>query len=286
MIELHRTAHDLRRLFRLRLCTLVALSCWAGHALAKGAGPLWPPVLGVLLLSAGCSALNQVQEKETDALMRRTRRRPVACGRMRVSTALLLSGLLLAGGMSLLALSGPVPLILGLFAVLWYNGLYTWLKPRSSIAVLPGALCGAIPPLIGWCAAGGALLDYRIILIAGLFFLWQMPHFWLLQTRWREDYRSARLPTLAGRFSETCWRRILTLWIISLAPTLLLPAAFGLVEALPFQLLAMAAVAAALWSAGLWRRAALSSAPLLRPFATLNLAMVLATVALIGDGLF
>lgn len=277
---------DLRRLFRVRLCALVSLSCWGGYALAKGTGPFWAPVLGVFLLTAGCSALNQVQERRTDALMERTRRRPLPCGRMRVHTALILAGLLFAGGLFLLAITGPIPLALGLFAVLWYNGLYTWLKSRSAAAVLPGALCGAIPPLIGWCAAGGSLADYRIILVAGLFFLWQMPHFWLLQARWRDDYRRAGLPTLAERFSTTSWHRILTLWIVSLAPTLVLPAAFGLIKELPFQLVALAAVATALWSAGLWRQNAFSAAPVLRPFITLNLAMLLATVALIGDGLF
>ncbi len=277
---------DLRRLFRLRLSGLVALSAWAGYALADGTGLPWKPVLGVFLLAAGCSALNQVQERTTDGLMERTRQRPVASGRMLPRTALAWAALLLAAGLVLTAFSGTSPLVLGLFAVLWYNGLYTWLKSRSAAAVLPGALCGAIPPLIGWCAAGETLPDYRIILVAGLFFLWQMPHFWLLQTRWRADYRRAGLPTLAARFPETSWRRILILWILSLAPTLLLPTAFGLVENLPFQMIGLAAAAAALCSAGGWRRSALSPTPGLRPFATLNLAMLLAAVALIGDGMF
>jgi heme o synthase len=215
-------------LMRLPLSAAVAGSALAGAILAAGSierGSLLI-ALGVLLLTAGASAANQVQEREHDRRMIRTRQRPVAAGRMVPQTALGIALLLAAAGLFLLQQAGnPCPLALGLAGLICYNGLYTPLKKRSLFAILPGALCGAIPPVIGWSAAGGALDDFRILLIAGLFFIWQIPHFWILAGRHRRDYQRAHLPTFFEKFSQGQLTRIFSMWAIALAiASLTLPA--------------------------------------------------------------
>ena len=207
-------------LIRYRLTAMVAASALAGYLLHP-----WNPgtskavvlTLGVFLLAAGGSALNQVQERATDALMARTRHRPLPAGLLSPRAGLAVTLALFASALALLLTTGPVPTGLGVFAIAWYNGLYTPLKKITPWALLPGALCGALPPMLGWTAAGGALFDYRIVLLAGIFFLWQIPHFWLLARRCRSDYRRAGLPTVARLFTPRQARRITLAWILALA---------------------------------------------------------------------
>ncbi len=213
-------------LTRLRLSAMVAASALAGYLIAPGSPALsgaLPTLLGVLLLASGASALNQVQEWRVDRAMERTRQRPIPSGRLTP-----LAGLLIA--LSLITLAFPFLLhppdhrvaLLGLFALLWYNGLYTPLKRHTSMAVLPGSLCGAIPPLMGWVAGGGPPGDYRIGLLCGLFFLWQIPHFWLLTLKAPHDQEKAGLPSLLQRLSTTRLLRLLRLWSLALATATLL----------------------------------------------------------------
>lgn len=214
-----RRIRDFSRLTRLPLSTAVAVSTLAGFYLHPGANGSWlPAVAGVYLLAAGCSALNQVQEQKTDALMERTRNRPVAAGRLHPAAALAIAVALLASGLATVAQTGSLTaVLLGAFSALWYNAVYTPLKKRTPFALLPGALCGALPPLVGWTAAGGSPADPLIVLLAGLFFLWQIPHFWRRSLRWRDDYRRAGLPVASDLFSEEQNRRVLGSWIFSLA---------------------------------------------------------------------
>ena len=106
---------------------------------------------------------------------------------------------------------------LGWIAVLWYNAFYTPLKKKYAMAVVPGALIGAIPPMIGWVASGGSLLDFRIILIAFCFFIWQIPHFWLLVLIYNKDYEKAGFPTLTKIYTSLQISRITFVWIAALA---------------------------------------------------------------------
>jgi protoheme IX farnesyltransferase len=181
----------------------------------------------VFLLAAGGSALNQVQERATDALMARTRHRPLPAGLLSPRAGLAVVLALFASALALLLAAGPLPAGLGVFAIVWYNGVYTPLKKITPWALLPGALCGALPPVLGWTAAGGAVADYRIILLAGIFFLWQVPHFWLLARRCRRDYRRAGLPTVARLFPPRQARRITLAWVIALAAATSLFLAIG-----------------------------------------------------------
>ncbi len=277
------------RLVRLPLSLFVALSAVAGQVLhhpPESWRELAPAGFGVLLLACGCSSLNQVQERRSDARMARTRQRPLASGRWSAATGLVISAFLLTAGLFLLMQIGnsPAPSF-GVFAVIWYNAVYTPLKERCAFAVLPGALCGAIPPLIGWIAAGGNPLDFRAVTLAMLFFLWQMPHFWLLLSRYREDYRRAGLPNFFDRFSPRQADRLIALWMLALATALLLPPALGLVRqpGLIAPYLGGTALLATMALSGfLPRRNARRIRPL---FIGINSVMLTATLALLADHL-
>jgi protoheme IX farnesyltransferase len=97
--------------------------------------------------------------------------------------------------------------------MLLYNLVYTKLKRSTYLAIIPGALVGAIPPIMGWSAAGGSPFDIKIVYIATLIFMWQMPHFWMLLIRFHKDYEKAGYPTLLKKLSESQVRRIVFVWI-------------------------------------------------------------------------
>ena len=214
----------INNLFRLKVTAAVGFSTAAGYLLfdepVTGALPL--SMLGVFLLACGASGLNQVQEARIDARMERTRNRPIPAGQLDRVTAGFLAGLFILAGLYCLArLDRHLPALLGLaaFALLWYNGVYTYLKRFTPFAVLPGALVGAVPPLIGWSAAGGIISDPAIVLLAGFGFLWQIPHFWLLLLIYGPQYQSAGLPSLERYFTSIQARRIAALWISAVAVT-------------------------------------------------------------------
>ena len=217
-------------LFRPRLALLNGIAAVAGHALAPHAAhaTLWAALAGVAILAAGGSALNQVLERDLDRLMERTRQRPLPRGDLSPAMATALGCACIGAGLLLLAVGGPVPPLLGAVALAWYLAVYTPLKRRTSLALAIGAVSGALPPVIGWTLAGGAPGDYRIILLAGIFFLWQVPHFWLFQRRHADDYRRARIPLFipgtGGRDPSSHVR----LWLAALAASVLLLPAFGL----------------------------------------------------------
>ncbi len=205
-------------LSRVRVSALASLSAGLGFILYTGS--LQPSVLaalaGVFLLASGASALNQIQEREIDALMERTRDRPLPTGGISIRHALMYCAILLASGMALLmTASVTLPPLLGLLAIVLYNGIYTPLKQRTAWAVLPGGLVGTIPPAIGWSYAGGDIVDPVILSVCAFMYLWQVPHFWLLVMKYSADYRRAGLPTLADKFSLIQIRRMAGSWILS-----------------------------------------------------------------------
>ncbi|TNF39523.1 MAG: protoheme IX farnesyltransferase, partial [Bacteroidetes bacterium] len=182
----------------------------SGTTVAAGA---FLSAAGVFLLSAGASALNQYTERKSDALMERTAGRPLPSGRMAPPAALAAAALLLAAGSILLAVCGTVPLLLGATSIILYNVIYTGLKKKTTLAIIPGALVGAVPPLIGYTAAGGAMTDMTIILFALFMFLWQMPHFWLLLLRYGEEYEKAGIKTFHRILSDSTIVRLVMAWI-------------------------------------------------------------------------
>ncbi len=223
------------RLTRLHLSFLVSFSSLTGYLLYPEKPNVIPGMLlfvGIWLLAAGGSALNQVQEKDIDARMFRTRKRPLATGYLGIRAGILISVLLIIAGLfALLLLRNSQVLLLGIFAVIWYNGLYTHLKRITPFAVLPGSLCGAIAPIMGWLLAGGSALDYRIIFLAGIIVLWQVPHFWLLALSYPEDARRSGLPNLFSRIKPEKLKRLILIWIIALLAGVTTGNLFGLLRA-------------------------------------------------------
>ncbi|MDZ7763407.1 MAG: UbiA family prenyltransferase [Melioribacteraceae bacterium] len=132
--------------------------------------------------------------------------------------------LILFGSALIYFSSGISALILGWTALVWYNLFYTPLKRKFALAVVPGSIIGAIPPLIGWVAAGGYLWDPQALALALFFFVWQIPHFWLLLLILSPDYERAGFPTLTKIFSDAQLSRITFMWIIALfISSLLIP---------------------------------------------------------------
>lgn len=175
-------------------------------------------LLGVLLLACGSASLNHYQERFTDALMERTRNRPIPSGRITSKSVLEISVLLILAGIVLLFMGGNILSVLfGILNLIWYNGIYTPLKRKTSLAIIPGSLVGAIPPVIGWVAADGNLFSPQILMISFFLFIWQIPHFWLLLLVLDGDYKKAGMPTLTGIFSKNQLARITFIWIIATA---------------------------------------------------------------------
>lgn len=212
---------------KLRITIFVTVTTVFGYIAADNsidAGMILPTI-GILFLACGSAALNHFQERKTDALMDRTKNRPIPLGRISASSVLKISlVLVIAGSLLLFIGSGVLALAFGLLNLVWYNGIYTPLKKVSPLAIVPGSLVGAIPPLVGWIAGGGYLFDPQIILISFFFFIWQIPHFWLLLMVLDKDYEKAGFPTLTKIFNQRQLGRITFIWVLATGVTgLLLP---------------------------------------------------------------
>jgi protoheme IX farnesyltransferase len=213
--------------------------------------------------------------------MVRTRTRPLPAGRLSVRQALLASLVCLAGAGALLAATpgGLAALALVPLSVAVYNGLYTPLKKRTSLAMLVGGLAGALPPVLGCVSAGGSPLEPRALLLAALFYAWQVPHFWLFARLHRADYEAAGFQVPHQGVGRAGAHGPLALWILSYGALMLLLPAFGLVSAQPTKWLVTAlalALACAAWP--LVSRERLG-------FALVNASLLLLLVFLAADAL-
>jgi protoheme IX farnesyltransferase len=190
---------DLLVLSKARLCAMVLITTLVGYLLASPRvepAVLAATLLGTLLTAFGANALNQYRERDLDALMVRTRHRPLPAGRLSPELALIYGvAVSLLGTFVLLSWSGPLPAALAAGTVLLYVLVYTPLKRVSTLNTLVGAVCGAIPPLIGWSAGSGGLALGGWLLFA-LLFVWQMPHFLALAWMYRDDYARGGLMML------------------------------------------------------------------------------------------
>ncbi len=172
------------------------------------------PIAGIFLLASGASAFNQYQEWPFDEQMERTRKRPIPSRRISTAEALRIAMICIVGGMLLLLYyAPPICFILGFINLIWYNGIYTWLKRKTAFAVVPGALTGAIPVFMGWTAGGGSLLAPEVLFLAFFLFLWQMPHFWMLTLKYGHEYRKAGFPVLTDFFSEFQIKTVVMGWM-------------------------------------------------------------------------
>jgi protoheme IX farnesyltransferase len=148
--------------------------------------------------------------------MERTRKRPLPSRRISTAEALRISMIFIIGGMLiLLYYAPPVCFVLGFVNLIWYNGIYTYLKRKTAFAVVPGALTGAIPIFMGWTAGGGSLFAPEALFLAFFIFLWQMPHFWLLTLKYGHEYRNAGFPVLTDFFNEFQIKAVVMGWMIA-----------------------------------------------------------------------
>jgi len=199
---------------------------------ARGAGAvhsrlLFDTLLGTALVAAAASALNQLVERDLDAVMRRTIRRPLPAGRLTPAESLVFAAVLgVAGTVWLAFLATPLASALAAATALSYLLVYTPLKRLTSLSTVVGAVPGAIPPMIGWAAARGRLDPGAYVLFLILFF-WQMPHFLALATLYRRDYARAGfqvLPVVDPDGASTARQSVLytlALLVVSLMPTFL-----------------------------------------------------------------
>lgn len=182
-----------------RITMLVLVTAAVGYAVGAGSG-LDPTAFlallgGTAMVAGGASALNQYSERETDARMDRTRRRPLPSGRVTPGEALAFGLATTGAGLVLLASINALTVLLGAAALASYVLLYTPLKRVTSLCTVVGAVPGAIPPLMGWAAARGSLSAGAWALFA-ILFLWQLPHFLAIGWMYREDYARGGFPML------------------------------------------------------------------------------------------
>lgn len=171
---------------------------------------------GILLMAVSASVLNQIQEAGLDIKMNRTHKRPIPAKNISMSGAILFFlANLIAGTVLIYSAGGFRAAIIGLITLVWYNGIYTCSKRISAFAVVPGAVTGALPPLIGWVAAGGGIWDKPIIFLEFLFFIGQIPHFWLLILKYGEEYKNAGIPSLTEILSRAQINRLTFTWVVS-----------------------------------------------------------------------
>ena len=220
-------------LMKLRLSVLVVFSGAFGYLMGtSGAVEMWRVLTfsaGSLLITGAANTINQILERHTDLLMKRTAKRPLPTNAMSVAEA---SGFAfccaIAGVGLVLYSSNLLAAALGLLSLLLYAFVYTPLKPITSFSVLVGAFPGALPPLIGWAAATGTLGAGGWVLFA-LQFIWQFPHFWAIAWRSADDYQKAglkMLPSAGGKDNFTALQMVI--YCSLLLPLGLLPAAYAI----------------------------------------------------------
>lgn len=211
---------------RLSLMVLMAglVGFWVASSSPPSLGEITWFALGSFLVVAGANAFNQVAECSQDKLMQRTAERPLPAGRMGSREAMAVAGGMSSAGLAILLLASNLLTVgLALTALLLYVFVYTPLKQVTSWSTLAGAVSGAIPPLMGWCAVRGQLEPAAWSLF-GILFLWQFPHTWAIAATYREDYRRAGyhvLPLLDPKGQRTRRRVVgfsLALLAVSLSP--------------------------------------------------------------------
>lgn len=231
---------DLKEMTKPGITLMVVLTAGLGFLLAEGEifSSFWlllHTLLGTGLVSGGASVLNQVLERDSDALMRRTADRPLPGGRLDPDAALFFGVLLSVIGLLELALAvNLLTALLGAVALAGYVFVYTPMKRVSSLATVIGAIPGAIPPMMGWSAVKNDV-DLAAWVLFGILFFWQLPHFLAIAWLCREDYARGGFPMLPVLDPEgTRTGRQTILYGAALIPVSLLPSLLGLMGAVYF----------------------------------------------------
>jgi len=219
-------------LTKARLSLLVLMTTAVGFVMASQRSIDWWlllwTVLGTALAAGAAGAINQLMEVRRDLLMHRTRSRPLPSGSMSRAHGVIAATVMGVGGVTILAtLVNLQAAALSLATIVIYAAIYTPMKPRSTLNTLVGAICGALPPMIGWVAATGRL-DVGAWLLGAVLFVWQIPHFLALAWLYREDYQRggfAMLPVIDPTGAITC--QVVVVTSLTLLPLGLLLAILG-----------------------------------------------------------
>ena len=219
-------------LIKPRLSFLVAFSSGFGYLLGTSSfnwGVFTLLFIGGFLVSGASIIINQIKEKDLDKLMTRTKTRPLPTGKLSVQEAKFFGVIIGLVGFGLLAMSTNwLTVVLSAISLILYGFVYTPLKRVGPIAVFVGAISGALPPLIGWVAATGAI-SIEAMIIFSLQFIWQFPHFWAIAWVADEDYKKAGfklLPSGGSKNLNTAFQ--IMIYTLFLIPMGVLPAKLGL----------------------------------------------------------
>lgn len=219
-------------LLKFRLSFLVAFSCAFGYVLGAQKVNWFTLIMlfiGGFLLSGASVIVNQILEKDLDKLMTRTMGRPLPTARLNVQEALTFCLLcLVTGVLILLVYTNILTTLLSVISMILYSFVYTPLKRVGPIAVFVGAIPGALPPLLGWTAATGSI-SHEALIIFGIQFIWQFPHFWAIAWVADDDYKKAGFKLLPSNGQKDLNTAIqIMIYTMFLIPMGLLPATFGL----------------------------------------------------------
>ncbi len=224
---------DYAELCRPRIAVMTMVSVAVGFTLASPivfqSATLILAMLNIVMLVAASSILNQCLERHTDARMKRTQSRPIASGRIMPAEAVGMASLLTAAGFTALwHLVNPATAIAPLASLLIYVVGYTLLKTRTSLCTTVGAIPGAMPPVLGWLAAGGSL-GVEALALFGIFFVWQFPHFLAIGWIHRRDYQSAGLRMLPSfRDNGRLTGMFALIYAVAFVPISMLPTSIGM----------------------------------------------------------
>lgn len=218
---------DYLELTKPRISAMVLVTVTVGYTLASHGVWEWsillPSLLGIALVASASSAWNQFLERRTDARMHRTANRPLPAGRLSGTEVLMFGlGCAVIGTLMLAAFVNATTAVLTLSTLALYVGVYTPLKPRTSLCTAIGAVPGALPPVLGWTAAGGAL-DAGALALFAILFLWQFPHFLAIAWLYRQQYDGAGLKMLPRNRSTRVVGLLAVTYAVALVPVSLLP---------------------------------------------------------------
>jgi len=213
------------KLFRPKVSIMVGLSAFAGACLYDynlNLEHIYAAIAAVLL-SAGCSAINQYQEQSEDKLMSRTNSRPLPAEQITNMDVIRLALVLISLSAAFIILAGGITgLVFIPITLVIYNYIYTPMKKRTPFALLVGSVTGAIPPVLGYVTIGGTFHEKSVLIVAAVLYVWQTPHFALLSEKYRTDYAKAGFKTLSGTYGKIKAHKFITIWLAAFVCMLLL----------------------------------------------------------------
>jgi protoheme IX farnesyltransferase len=223
---------DFSKLIKLRLTFLVVFSASISFLIGSkvNGGIVWKNwiilIIGGFLVTAAANCFNEIIEKDFDRLMKRTMDRPIPAGRMTTGQALVIGLFMAIFGTYLLGQLNLTAGYLSVFSILLYAFAYTPLKRKSPIAVFVGAIPGALPPLIGYVAAHEKI-DVIALILFGIQFVWQFPHFWAIAWVLDDDYKLAGFRLLPSGKRNLTSAVVTFIFTLMLVPVSLLPTFYG-----------------------------------------------------------